>query len=429
MRILYSYKNFMCGAPEVASHIKLWKQEGNMSRKWIVIQVFAVIVMVAWLVGMNIYVDYCNSKEFYYVMGTESDTYDADVVITKHWNETAHGYGYGMQYDAVFENNSPSLLYDWVAKIKIIDGCHLDSNWNGDMTLEDSVLTFIPDSNINLISANSSSTFGFILYSQRLNNVESVTISYHIKIELRDLALFNLWEVVLGIFIVVELIMVITTIRTWQIRKKQKEFENIVDQSFHIFANLIDAKDPYTFGHSHRVALYSKELAKRLGVSQEDRKRLFYIALLHDIGKIGIADAILNKKGPLTLEERQKIEKHVTIGGDILKGFTALEGIEEGARYHHERYDGTGYAAKLKGEEIPFFARIIAVADSFDAMSSERCYRSKLEVPVMIEELKTGCGTQFDPKIAGHMLDMIEEGIVPIDLATYDVKKNNNKNV
>ena len=397
-----------------------------MSKKWIVIQVFVAIVMAAWLVGMNIYVDYYNSKEFCYVMGTESDTYNAEVVITKHWNETAHGYGYGMQYDVAFENNSPSLVYDWTVRMQIINGCHLDSNWNGDMVLEDNVLTFIPDTDadINVIKPNSKGTFGFILYSQRLNNVENVTISYHIKMELRDLALFTLWEVVLGIFLVVELIIIITTIRTWQIRKKQKEFENIVDQSFHMFANLIDAKDPYTFGHSSRVALYSKELAKRLGVSQEDRNRLFYIALLHDIGKIGITDAILNKKGPLTLEERQKIEKHVTIGGDILKGFTALEGIEEGARYHHERYDGTGYAAKLKGEEIPFFARIIAVADSFDAMSSERCYRSKLEIAVIIEELKKGCGTQFDPKIAEHMLEMIEEGIVPIDLTAYDTKQH-----
>ena len=129
-----------------------------------------------------------------------------------------------------------------------------------------------------------------------------------------------------------------------------------------------------------------------MGISEEDRNRLYYIALLHDIGKIGITDAILNKKGKLTAEERQEIEKHVTIGGDILKDFTALEGIADGARYHHERYDGKGYATGLKGKDIPLFARIIAVADSFDAMSSERCYRPQLKMPSIIVELKMEAG-------------------------------------
>ena len=134
------------------------------------------------------------------------------------------------------------------------------------------------------------------------------------------------------------------------------------------------------------------------------------------VGKIGVTDVILNKKGALTPEERNSIEKHVTIGGDILKDFTAIEGIAEGARYHHERYDGKGYACGLKGEEIPLFARIIAVADSFDAMSSERCYRPALEMPKIISELENGAGTQFDAKIVKHMLDMIEDKQVPVEL-------------
>ena len=391
-----------------------------MSKKSILIQILIIITMVAWLIGMNVYVDIYNSKEFSYTMGTESDTYAASMVINKHWNETAHGYGYGMQYDAKFENNSASTLYDWSARITLIDGCHLDSYWNGDMTLENNVIQLIPDSDINTIAPNSNRTFGFVLYSQKLNNVQDFTISYHMKIELKDLPIFSVWQAILALVCVVELIIIITTVRTWQIRKKQKEFESIVHQSFNMFANLIDAKDAYTLGHSRRVALYSKELAKRLGISEDERNRLYYIALLHDIGKIGVTDVILNKKGKLTSEERNEIEKHVTIGGDILKDFTALKGIADGARYHHERYDGKGYATGLKGEKIPLFARIIAVADSFDAMSSERCYRPKLAMPVIIEELKKGSGTQFDSKIAIHMLNMIEEGVVPIDLEKYD---------
>ncbi len=394
-----------------------------MGKKWIITQTFIITAMVAWLIGMNVYVNYCNSKELTYQLGTESDIYHADIAISKHWNETAHGYGYGMQYDVVFENHSPSTIYDWNVNIQIIEGCYLDSYWNGEVILTEDVITFVPDAGNNYIEADQSGRFGFVLYSQMLNNIKDYTITYHMKMVLNELLLFRVWEVVLSLIVLGEVIAAVTTMRTLQIRKKQKQFEEIVDQSFKMFANLIDAKDSYTMGHSRRVALYSKELAKRLGVSEEDRNRLYYIALLHDIGKIGITDTILNKKGKLTPQERNEIEKHVTIGGDILKGFTALEGMEEGARYHHERYDGSGYAAKYKGDEIPFFARIISVADSFDAMCSERCYRSRLEVSVIVKEIKEGMGTQFDPKIAQHMLDMIEDGVVPIDLKEYDEQK------
>ncbi len=394
-----------------------------MSKKSIVFQILIVIAMVAWLVGMNAYVDYYNSKEFSYTMGNESDTYASKMTISKHWNETAHGYGYGMQYDVRFDNKGEETLYDWSAKIVLIRGCQLTDYWNGEMTFENNVIYFTPQEDIEMILPESNRTFGFILYSQKLNNVEEFTIYYHKKIGLNDLTMFTAWKIALGIFAVLEIIIIATAIRTWKIRKKQKEFESIVNQSFQMFANLIDAKDTYTLGHSRRVALYSKELANRMGISQEERDRLYYIALLHDIGKIGITDAILNKKGKLTPEERAEIEKHVTIGGDILKDFTALKGIADGARYHHERYDGTGYATGIKGEKIPLFARIIAVADSFDAMSSERCYRPKLEMSAIIEEIKNGSGTQFDPKIAALMLEIIEEGSVPIDLEEYVDKK------
>lgn len=396
-----------------------------MSKKWKLIQLIVIIGMVAWLIGMNVYVHLHNSKEFSYTMGTNSSKYAASVEMTKQWSEISHGYNYGMQYDAKFENNSPATLYDWRATLIMEEGCHVDSYWNGELTLKDNIISMIPTADINTIVPNSNRTFGFILYSQTLDNVKEFIISYHMRIELEDLQLFAWWKLVAVIIAIIELIIVVTLVRTWQLKKKQEELHSIVHQSFNMFANLIDAKDPYTLGHSRRVALYSRELAKRMGISEEDRDRLYYIALLHDIGKIGIADAILNKKGKLTPEERTEIEKHVTIGGDILKNFTALEGIADGAKYHHERYDGKGYATGLKGKKIPLFARIIAVADSFDAMSSERCYRPQLKMPAIIVELKNGMGTQFDPDIAGHMLDMIEEGIVPIDLEKCDQKENN----
>ena len=159
------------------------------------------------------------------------------------------------------------------------------------------------------------------------------------------------------------------------LQKKQKQYHDIVNQSLETFAHAIDAKDQNTNGHSQRVAIYSAEIAKRMGMSDEEQEQIYYMGMLHDIGKIGIPDAILKKPGKLTEEEMQIIRNHPTIGGEILKDFTAIQGISDGARYHHERYDGNGYNEGLKGEEIPLAARIICVADSYDTMSSKRVYK------------------------------------------------------
>lgn len=205
-----------------------------------------------------------------------------------------------------------------------------------------------------------------------------------------------------------------------KMRRRQKEYQQIVEQSLQTFANTIDAKDPYTNGHSARVAWYSREIARRMGLSKQEQERIYYVALMHDIGKIGVPDHILNKNGRLTAEERKIIQMHPSVGGDILRNFTALDGIAEGARYHHERYDGRGYCTGLAGVEIPLVARIIGVADSYDAMSSDRCYRKALPQDVVAEELRKGSGTQFDPTIVPVMLDMMRDGVAPLWLPEED---------
>lgn len=209
---------------------------------------------------------------------------------------------------------------------------------------------------------------------------------------------------------------VIYAFKLRRIRRRQQEYRHITEQSLLTFAGAIDAKDRYTKDHSVRVAHYARELARRMGMSEEEQENIYYIALLHDVGKIGIPDQVLNKPGRLTDEEFHLIQTHPSIGGDILKNFTALEGIAEGARYHHERYDGKGYCEGKVGEDIPLTARIIAVADAYDAMSSDRCYRKGLPREVIEDELKKGSGAQFDPRIVPHMLAIIEAeaaGAVP----------------
>ncbi len=209
------------------------------------------------------------------------------------------------------------------------------------------------------------------------------------------------------------IVILLVRIKLRNMRRRQEEYKSIVEQALLTFANAIDAKDKYTNGHSMRVAQYSRELARRMGMDEDEQEHIYYVALMHDIGKIGIPDHILNKPGKLTEEERKVIQTHVDIGGEILKDFTALAGITDGARYHHERYDGKGYSKGLSGAAIPQLARIIGVADTYDAMSSDRCYRSALSEDIIIEELQKYSGTQFDPEVVPHMLDMIKEGIVP----------------
>jgi putative nucleotidyltransferase with HDIG domain len=161
----------------------------------------------------------------------------------------------------------------------------------------------------------------------------------------------------------------------------------------------IDAKDPYTSGHSERVARIAVRLAEELEIPPPKRSDLYLAGLLHDIGKIGIDDVVLKKTGPLTPEEFRKIQSHVEIGVTILKDLRKLSHIIPGVRHHHESMDGTGYPDKLSGEDIPLEARILAVADSFDAMSSNRPYRKRLS-PMQIDDiLRKGRGVQWDPNV------------------------------
>ena len=180
-------------------------------------------------------------------------------------------------------------------------------------------------------------------------------------------------------------------------------------------AKAVDAKDGRTSRHSHRVSQYSVMIAKEMGFDRKECENLRRAALMHDIGKIGIPDAILNKPSRLTDEEYAIMKSHVTRGAEILKDFTMIEHVVDGARYHHEKYDGTGYPDGLKGEEIPLYGRIIGVADAFDAMTANRIYRKQMDFEYVFNEMKNGRGTQFDPQIVDILLRLIDEGKIDLN--------------
>ena len=194
-----------------------------------------------------------------------------------------------------------------------------------------------------------------------------------------------------------------------EVELKTQENENLSLRVVQTLAEAIDAKDNYTNGHSGRVAEYAREIAQRYGYSRKKQDEIYMMGLLHDVGKIGVADAVINKPGRLTDEEYAQIKSHPVLGDRILKRIPERPGLAIGARWHHERYDGRGYPDGLSGDDIPEEARIIAVADAYDAMTSHRSYRDILPQETVRREIETGRGTQFDPVFADIMLQIISE--------------------
>ncbi|MGN0407394.1 MAG: HD domain-containing phosphohydrolase [Bacteroides sp.] len=226
-------------------------------------------------------------------------------------------------------------------------------------------------------------------------------------------------QMMIGILISVTVFLIIVVfcaISAKKINKYQrKEYESkeqlnrMNTNIIRALAYTIDAKDRYTSGHSQRVADYALAIAKRMGKSEEEQKVIYYAGLLHDVGKIRVSEEIINKPGKLTEDEFNQIRIHPVSGYHILKDIHEDVRIAYGAKYHHERYDGKGYPNGLEGENIPEIARIIGVADAYDAMASNRSYRNALPQEVVRSEIEKGRGHQFDAEIADIMLEMIDE--------------------
>ncbi len=193
-----------------------------------------------------------------------------------------------------------------------------------------------------------------------------------------------------------------------ELNAKNKELEELSREIFEAIAKAIDANDPYTAGHSRRVARYAKMIASRMNFSPDEIEETYYAGLIHDVGKLGIDNKIINKNGKLTDDEFAEIKRHPTLGYEILKDISVKGKFADGAKCHHERIDGKGYPDGLNGKEISRLAKIIAVADAYDAMTSKRSYRDILPQAVVREQIEKGIGTQFDPVIAHIMLDMID---------------------
>lgn len=199
--------------------------------------------------------------------------------------------------------------------------------------------------------------------------------------------------------------------RTKQLALKNQELSTAYIQTIRALAEAIDAKDHYTRGHSERVAVYASRMARRMNLRKELVERVYFSGLLHDVGKIGIPDAIITKPSRLSKEEYLEMQKHPEIGAKILEPVQFLKHIIPCVRHHHEWFDGSssGYPMRLAGDQIPQPSRIIVVADTVEAMTSDRPYRKALPLDVVVRELHKYSGTQFDPKCVEAFLSLLED--------------------
>ena len=244
----------------------------------------------------------------------------------------------------------------------------------------------------------------YIVYSTRVSNDWYCLSVANATVAFRQLKQLLFVAIIIGLTVIS--VVIIILVRS---NKRRARFTQLSMHAVEALAAAIDAKDKYTSGHSGRVAEYAREIGKRCGYPKNKQNDLYMMGLLHDVGKIGIPDSVINKPGKLTDEEFELIKTHPDTGVNILAKTEEMPRMTLGAHWHHERYDGSGYPDGLSGKEIPEEARIIAVADSYDAMSSSRSYRGILPQAVVREEIKKGEGTQFDPVFADIMLQIMDE--------------------
>ncbi|MBQ3035779.1 MAG: HD-GYP domain-containing protein [Lachnospiraceae bacterium] len=398
--------------------------------------------------------------------GGDSGAWLKDPIYDEAGNEL-HGASVGTIYEIILHNKSDATITDWNMEVFVSEYMWLNNAWNGTMELRQTtsgeelvqeldlseytqkeiILDYYLDHTGPMIPLNEGDSFvyipsqadnemplvpseedkdvkdkaivGFIIYvpDQTLDYVavfDEAVINYHMQKSVWDYPIFIFLLVVLSIYIVILITLVVSQIRVNKLLRQQKHDAQIIEQSISTFINFIEAKDPQTKGHSERVARYSYLLAQKMGYSERECNRISYVALMHDCGKISIPVTILQKKDKLTKEEYEVIKSHTTYGNQMLRDFSSIDGISMGALYHHERYDGKGYPSGIAGEEIPMIARIIGVADSLDAMNSNRCYRPRLTKEVIIQELINNKGKQFDATVVDYVIELINEGKIII---------------
>ena len=392
------------------------KQTGMLP--WLGYGVSFFLILVA-LAGFRFYIAHNSDKLTSYEMKMNPDRtvnsgIEMNVSIYSDWLDTTNheDLPIGAQYDMEIINHTENVLSGWVLTVDLPQDIYVDSFWNGQFRVEGQKLVVDCVDYNTEIQPGEKITLGAVLYSDSLLAFSTAGITARSRINYLHTPVFWILLIAVLVWIMALIIGFAFQRRAAKYINQQKRDSQVILQAMNTFAGLIDLRDSYTYGHSARVAAYSGEIARRMKMSRNEIQTVHYMGLMHDCGKVGVPDDILKKPGKLSEEERKIIQSHTVVGGKVLEDFTAIPELRQGALYHHERYDGKGYPEGLKGEEIPLFARIICVADCYDAMSSRRCYRNALSEELIIRELQENAGKQFDPGIVPYMIEMIQDGFV-----------------
>ena len=453
------------------------KKDENRKRATVIFAAALVIAAVCLLVGILKTNAYNNAKHRETFSGpglfAQEDEKATDVSVVAVARSSTWGKIFDFNNEGLTENNYQAYTYDFTVsnntkdevrefsfKLTFSHDAFLASAWNGALEIHQNVkggemvatvpdlrefvpgdydleivtvdgesfiamkagdyLVYLPSSSMNAmempIESFEGTTPGIIMYVEMGRTIEdsSLELEYSFHRLLTSEPLFWISIGLLSLWLIALVIFLITSAQIKKYKERHERDNEIINESIETFTGFIDAKDPYTNGHSKRVAKYTRLIAKEFGFDGEELDRIYYVALLHDCGKIGVPDNILGKPGKLTAEEFEIIKSHTVRGGEILTRFKSLKDADEGARYHHERFDGTGYPDGKAGADIPFIARIICVADSFDAMNTDRVYRKRLTQERILSELETNKGRQFDPLVADVMLGLLKDGKITI---------------
>lgn len=325
------------------------------------------------------------------------------------WKQNASLWG--SQYDVYIYNNSRYTVKNWILKIKKPAYYHLDSFWNGNFTDnegEDFITVEPSVSAMNItIPSHDRIKIGFVMHTKKLLNAMDFNIELTYD---HSLVKDPVFIVGILLFFFGLLYIIVVHIVDYHLKKQAALMNEKINSLVGICARFIDLRDEYTKTHSSNVAEYSRKIAREMGLDEEFQKNIYCLGMLHDTGKVLIPREIICKPGKLSEEEWNEMKKHTIYGGKLLDDFEGLKDLQTVALHHHERYDGKGYPKGLSGKDIPLEARIVCVADSFDAMHTNRSYRKRLTDEEILKELIENCGTQFDPKIAEAMISLIKKG-------------------
>ena len=386
--------------------------------KFISVAIIIFFLSLIFIVSMSVYI-YFQNKTFVSFTKTSnfvSENKDLDIqmgipfkndIERNCWQE--ENGTWGSQYDISIYNHTDYSFVDWVLVMTIPEEGVIDSSWNASYarSLGKLTITGIDKTFTKTIHSHNSVKIGYVLYSKKLMHSSNFYLTGRfIRNPFKEIPF------IIALFCAgISLIVILVSLFFYRMIRHQAKIDNEkIDSLLKLCASFIDTRDEYTKMHSTHVGLYSKQIAKEMGYDDEFQKNIYYMGMMHDVGKVLIPKEILCKPGKLTEEEWTEMKHHTIYGADILEGFTAVSGIREAALHHHERYDGTGYPKGLKGEKIPVHARIIAVADSYDAMNTNRSYREHLSDDVITVELEKNKGIQFDPEAAEAMLRLIKSG-------------------